>query len=188
MAGTTTREFEEFIKRQESAAVAGPPVDWDKEREEWVAHLGSLYEQIEAFLKKYTGHKGSPVRIEYNNIELNEEYIGRYVVRQMALHIGRQEITFTPIGRLLIGVGGRVDVAGSAGKAWLARVDKDAVDAGSMIRVKVTMGRGEARQRGEEIKKSVEWAWKIATPPPLIKFIDLNAESFYQMLMEISNA
>jgi hypothetical protein len=184
MDKTVAREFDDFVKRQKPPSTAEQPVDWDRERNDWIAHLNLLYEKIENFLERYK----DSIRIEYPQIELDEEHIGRYAVRQMILHIGRQEIALTPIGTLLIGFKGRVDVVGSAGKASLALVDKDAVDARSLIRVKVTVGTQKPPQPEEETKKNIEWVWKIVGSPPLIRFIDFNAESFFQLIMDVSNA
>jgi hypothetical protein len=36
-------------------------------------------------------------------------------------------------------------------------------------------------------EKSAEWKWKISTTPPLIKFIELNEDSFSDALMEVLN-
>ena len=33
----------------------------------------------------------------------------------------------------------------------------------------------------------IEWEWKITTPPPRIKYIDINEESFFSALMEVIN-
>jgi hypothetical protein len=182
--GIASKEFDEFVKRQTSSAAAQQAIDWDRERKDWIDHLDSLYNQIESFLSKYK----KSIQIEYADIELNEENIGRYSARKMIIHIGRQAITLTPIGTLLIGARGGVDVAGHAGKARLLLVDKDAVDARSLIRVNVAISPGKPSQPEKESKRSVECVWKIATAPPVVRFIDLNSESFFQMVMEVSNA
>ena len=83
MPKVTTKEFEEFVKRQKSSAAAEPQVDWDKERRDWIAHLDSLYEKVESFLKKYKD-EGS-IGIEYKETELFEENLGTYPVRTMII-------------------------------------------------------------------------------------------------------
>jgi hypothetical protein len=45
----------------------------------------------------------------------------------MILGIGRQEITLTPVGTLLFGSKGRVDVEGPAGRTRLVLVDQQSV-------------------------------------------------------------
>ena len=35
--------------------------------------------------------------------------------------------------------------------------------------------------------KEIEWAWKIVSRPPAMQFIELNKETFFELLMEVSN-
>ena len=185
MPRITTKEFEQFVKRQKSSAVAEPPMDWDKERRDWIAHLNSLYEKVESFLRKYK-NEGS-IGIEYRETELFEENLGTYTVRRMIIQIGRQAISLTPVGTLLIGSKGRVDVEGPYGKAALVLVDKDAVSPRPRVRVRIIDTKEKVQPEVEKETK-IEWVWKIATWPPAIQYIDLNTESFFQLIMEVSNA
>jgi len=85
-------DFDAFVKREQTAvAEEWERVDWAKERDEWLGYLRELYEQTESFLAKYT--ETGEIKLSYRDIELNEENIGSYKVRQMILRIGRQEIT-----------------------------------------------------------------------------------------------
>jgi hypothetical protein len=108
--GTGRRDFDDFVKRQQPTAAETKPIDWAKQRDEWLQHLRQLYDQIETFLAEYL--ESGEIKRDYRDITLNEENIGSYKARQMVLNIGRQEITLTPIGTLLIGAKGRVDVVG----------------------------------------------------------------------------
>src|SRR3984893_15014471 len=108
-------DFAKFVKSQRSLASAVDQIDWAGERDEWLRYLDELYAQIESFLEAYLSD--GPVRCEYRQINLNEENIGSYTANQMVLHIGQQAVTFTPIGTMLIGTKGRVDVLGPAGEA-----------------------------------------------------------------------
>jgi hypothetical protein len=183
--GIASKEFDEFVKRQGSLAAAEQSFDWEKERNDWMGYLDSLYAQIESFLKKYIDE--GAIRIEYKPMELNEENIGLYSVNRMIIHIGRQEIALTPIGTLLIGSKGRLDVEGSYGKAALLLVDKDRVSPRPSVRVKI-MDSQKSPEPERETEKKIEWTWKIASSPPVVRFIELNAESFFQLIMEVSNA
>ena len=185
MPGITTKEFDEFVRREKSSAAAQSQIDWDKERSEWIAYLDSLYKKIESFLKKYKDD-GS-IRTEYKEAELYEENLGTYAVRKLHIHIGRRVIKLTPVGTLLIGSKGRVDVEGPSGKAALALVDKNAVALRPVIRVSIVEPK-ERREPEVENSRKIVWVWKIATPPPGVKYVELNAESFYELIMEVSNA
>ena len=190
-----TVEFDTFVKRQQPALEGGEPVDWEKERDDWLGHLQKLYDQIESFLAKYI--KTNEIKCDYRDITLNEENIGSYKTRQMILKIGRQEITLTPIGTLLIGAKGRVDVEGPAGRTRFLLVNSEA--SRPTIRVTVTESshppiKETVNYRGKPkpptaaaAPKEIIWAWKIATSPPTVRYIELTPESLFQALMEVSN-
>jgi hypothetical protein len=169
-------DFGAFVKRQQTASAEEERIDWAKEREGWLGHLRELYDQTESFLAEYV--KTGGIKINYRDIELNEENIGTYTARQMILRIGRQEITMTPVGRLLIGTKGRVDVQGPAGRTRLVLVDSEA----SGPRLKMTVSIGKPGPPAQ-----IKWKWKIATGPPTIQYIELTQESLFQALMEIAN-
>jgi hypothetical protein len=35
--------------------------------------------------------------------------------------------------------------------------------------------------------KEIEWAWKIVSRPPAMQFTELNKETLFELLMEVSN-
>jgi len=178
----TIVDFGEFVKSQQTASAKGELVDWAKEREDWLGHLQELYDQTESFLAEYT--KTGEIKLHYRDIELNEENIGSYSARQMILKIGRQEITMTPVGTLLIGAKGRVDVVGPAGRTRLVLVNSAAP--APTIRVNVSIGKIE-HPAVAAAPKEIRWAWKIASSPPAIQYIELTQESLFQALMEVAN-
>jgi len=177
-------DFDAFVKREQTAAAAeGERVDWARERDEWLGRLKELYDQTESFLAEHI--KTGGIKVNYRDIELNEENIGSYRARQMILKIGRQEITMTPVGTLLIGAKGRVEVVGPAGRTRLLLVNSEAP--GPTIKVAVRIG-GEPDPRAVEAPpKEIKWAWKIATSPPTIRYIELTQDSLFQALMEAAN-
>ncbi len=124
------------------------------------------------------------VRLDYRDIELNEENIGSYTARQMILRIGRQEITMTPVGTLLIGAKGRVEVVGPAGRTRLLLVDREA--SGPRIKVTVNISDTPEPPTAQAAPKEVTWVWKITTSPPNIRYIELTQESLFQALMEVA--
>ncbi|MGB6941406.1 MAG: hypothetical protein WBE37_03265 [Bryobacteraceae bacterium] len=177
-------DFDAFVKRQQAGSSEDEGVDWEKERDEWLGYLKELYRQTESFLEEYT--KTGQIKLTYRKIELNEENIGSYNADQAILKIGRQEITMTPVGTLIIGAKGRVEVVGSAGRARLVLVDSEA--SGPRIKVNVSVGRKPEPMARERAPRKIKWAWKIATSPPTIRYIELTKESLFQMLMEVANA
>jgi hypothetical protein len=185
----TKKDFDAFVKSQATQS-GTEQVDWAKERDEWIGYLNRLYALIESLLESY--RSAGEVQFEYRQISLNEPNIGSYFAKQMVLKFGRQEITFTPIGTLLIGTKGRVDVVGPAGGARLLLLNKKATSASSLIRVTVSVGGKshppEPHPPESQPTEPIEWTWKIASPPPQLKFIELTEETFFDMILAVVNA
>jgi hypothetical protein len=180
--GKGSADFGAFVKREQTAFAEEQSVDWAKEREEWLSRLKELYQRIESFLAGYI--RADEIKLSYRDIELNEENIGSYRARQMILKIGRQEITPTPVGTLLIGAKGRVEVVGPAGRTRFVLVNSEA--SGPRPKVTVRIGKPEP-PASEAAPKEIKWAWKIATSPPTIQYIELTQDSLFQALLEVAN-
>ena len=186
-------EFKDFVERQQRRASVDNVVDWNKERDDWLGYLQQLYDRIAEYLDEYI--KNGAIKLRNSTIELNEENIGVYRAKRLTIVIGTQEIRLTPIGTLLIGSKGRVDVEGSAGTSRLVLINKNITNPRQMFRVTVTTIPPEGSPLPPESRplagaagaKEIEWAWKIVSRPPAMQFIDLNKETLFQMLMEVSN-
>lgn len=191
----TVKEFDEFVERQQEAG----QVDWDRERDEWLTHLDELYRKIETMLSGYIS--SGRIGIRYKTIDMNEENIGSYHARQMILRIGRQEVDLVPAGTRFIGFKGYVEVIGSAGKASLALANKDrhstlpqvafhisAPAVGPKSRKLEKMRNTNASDGELAISSSkTEWVWKILPRPPGRILDELSRETFFQLIMEVTN-
>jgi hypothetical protein len=85
LATRESKEFDEFVKRQQEPGRVS--VDWNRERDDWLAQLSHLYKDIEAFLKDYV--RSGQIRFEYQKVKLNEEHIGAYEATQLVLRNGQ---------------------------------------------------------------------------------------------------
>ena len=175
-------EFDAFVKRQQQSA-ASTGADWSRELKDWLRYLSELYGRIEELLQDYI--KSGAIAVSYREIPMNEENIGSYTARQMTLKIGPQEISLKPIGTLLIGTKGRVDVNGPSGRTRFLLVNKDA--SRPNIRITGVVRDQQIVSRPEEPPRPVTWTWKIATSPPRIEYIELTRESLFRALMEVAN-
>jgi hypothetical protein len=179
--------FEEFVQRENQAVTdtKGEPVDWTAQRDEWLKHLNELYALIEGFLSEYVHAK--QVLIEYKNVTLVEEYIGQYSARQMTIRIGRKEIRLQPLGTLLIGTKGRVDAIGPLGQVPILLLNSEARSLRDMIKVSVSIAGGPPSRPISPPKTSINWAWRIVSKPPERKIIELNKDTFLNLLTELAN-
>jgi len=181
---TDNKTFDEFVSRQQEADPETTSIDWEMERDAWLAHLDRLYSKIESFLSKYVSV--GQIRYEYRPVQLNEENIGSYSARQMVLRIGRQEVDLVPIGTLLVGSKGRVDVRGPAGRAQILLVDSKASDPRSLIHVTVSVG-GKLPPPPGKRAQEIEWEWKIVTRPPERRFVEITQQTFFDLILEVAN-
>ena len=173
-------EFDAFVQAQQEST--HPDVDWEQQRDEWLAYLDGLYGEIGALLDDYV--RNGQILLRYQDVELNEEEIGAYIARRLIIKIGGKEIILEPVGTLLIGTKGRVDVTGPAGRTRFMLVDKDAT--GPQLRVIVQTADPRRPPAPEPPAKDPQWTWKIVTSPPRIQYVELTRESLFRVIMEVA--
>jgi hypothetical protein len=181
-----TNAFDKFVARQQ-AKVAEEP-DWTKTRDEWLATLHSLHASIIDYLTKYI--ENGSITYKFIEIPLTEEYIGSYFAKQMDITIGRQKVSLIPRGTLFIGCKGRVDVIGAAGQAQLLLINEKARTPADLIHVTATVhkkGETPAPPPPSPKREPVSWAWKIVTSTTPRRFVNLDKDSLFGLLMEVSN-
>lgn len=91
-------------------------------REEWLTSLRTLFDQIETWLAEPTAEK--LVKIVKRTIEIDEYKIGRYEVPQLLLYVGHDVVRVEPVGTLIIGAKGRVDLKAASGSRKLVLTDQ----------------------------------------------------------------
>lgn len=157
-------------------------IDWGKKKDNWLEKLNKLYEDIESWLNDL---EQDVVSIEYVDKDINEEYIGMYTAKKMTLRIADEQVVLDPVGTLLIGAAGRVDMIGKNGKVKFVLVPASSKG----IQIKVTIKtEGEPEKAAEEDKQNTieeDWVWKIATPPPSIQYVEIDSDSFSDALLEV---
>lgn len=175
------KDFNTFIEKQRKKDVEEVNIDWGKKKDEWLDSLKQLYEIIDGFLSEYA--KSGDLVIEKKEKSIHEELIGEYMASTLILKIKGEEVIFDPIGTNLIGSKGRVDMKGNAGIVKFVLVNKDA----AAPKIKFTILVSGEPEKEEQEGEVAGWSWKISTPPPRIKYIELDEESFFDSLMEVIN-
>ncbi len=177
------KSFDDFVNEQTDPANGGEThIDRAKRISEWKQDLDALYTTVESFLAPYV--KNKKIELRYSKKKIHEELLGSYEARVLSVLIGSTRVRLEPIGTLVIGSKGRVDMVGPMGTARLVLVQKGL--SAPKITVQVWTG-----IKKPPITKSLEsitdWEWKIATRPPRITYTDLTADAFYAALMEVVN-
>lgn len=175
------KEFDEFLSKQPPPTE--PEIDPEKEKQEWIRQIGLFYEKIGNFLDEYKA--SGDVQMDYLETDIPDDPIGRHSVDSLRVRIKNKEVVFEPIGTNLIGAKGRIDMAGEAGTVRFVLVEEKLGDS----KKSVIIGGEEAKSRGKAGQSSngKQLTWKIATSPPRIQYLEMDAESFFDALMEVMN-
>lgn len=178
--------FDEFVKKQvdqAKAKQATTEVDWNKTREDWLRELSDLYSRMAKYLKKYTD-KGQ-IQIRRDRVQLSEDHLGAYEAEALTFVIGNDKVVAKPIGTLLIGAWGRVDLVGARGLLRLALLEKG----GPTIWTRIEIG-GKTE---EDVRPMLPGSfvdkreWYIVTLPPNVTITVLNADAFRDAIMELAD-
>ncbi len=177
------QEFLEFVRRKTARvqAESGEAIDWAKRRTDWLRELEELYVSMEDHLRPFTG--AHEIEIERTPIQLREDYLGVYNADKLTLKIGRDKIVAKPIGTLLIGARGRVDLSGPRKTLKIVLLD----EGGPVLTTKIEHGGVTEESSHSTVRGDVEDAgWYIETTPPNSVVVAFSEESFRDAIMEVS--
>ncbi len=160
-------------------------IDWETYKKEWLKALDEFYTNVTTWLQPLVG---TNLSLDFETTVLQEEYLGSYETRKMVIYAKGQKVVIEPKGRLIIGAKGRIDMVGPYGQVRFVYVDKRLNRPNITVQIiDSAMEKALKEQKhvtqGEEI--SVEYEWKIATMPPNIQYIPLNAETFSNSLLSV---
>lgn len=153
----TKQEFETFLESKSREAGPVSSLDRDNRKREWLDALQKFYGKVDEWLQEYVA--SGRIEMEKQRINLHEDFLGSYQAEARLLAIGGALVYLMPVSAVPFGASGRVDLEGPKGTVKLLLTDE---------------GSGGL-------------AWKIATPPPRVQFIDLTSETFLQSLTDVVN-
>ena len=177
------QEFSEFVRRRTERAQAESEedIDWAKRCADWLEELEELYARMEGFLKPYT--QGGAIQIERTPIQLREDHLGNYEADKLTFKIGPDKIVAKPIGTLLIGATGRVDLSGPRKTLKIVLLAKG----GPALATKTRHGGFAEESSRSMVRGDVEEAgWYIETPPPESVVVVFGEDSFRDAIMEVA--
>lgn len=135
---------------------------------------------MNGFLQPYIDQ--GKLSLTYDDITVEEESLGRYPARRARIQIGPHTLRLEPIGTNLIAAWGRVDLIGPCGVVKFVLVD--AAAAGP--RIVVSLRVGDTPEPPQDARPAPDWVWRIATEAPNIRYLPLEAESFYDAIMQVT--
>jgi len=147
----------------------------------WRHELDSLYQKMEEYLNDYIN---SGLRTERRLVQLTEDYLGTYEAEALAILIGRDEVTAEPVGTMLIGSRGCVDLSGPRKTLRIVWLKK-----GGLI-TRVTISEETHNWQETDVRPALRGdidcsGWYFVTPPPDAIATPLNEDSFRDAVMDV---
>lgn len=133
------------------------------------------------------------IKTERAKKSITEESLGQYEIDSLILTINSKKIKFEPIGTMLIGSKGRVDVTGPFGKEKFILIRKGVKSPSELIKFKVSIvgeSNPEENKQKEDIKRPTinDWEWKtLPSDSRWAKFEDVNADTVTDIIMRMIN-
>lgn len=172
------KDFENLLKKHGSKSEE-KEINWEAQKNEWLELIDKFYQSLENWLSPYKNQ--GTVSYNYKDLQLTEEYIGTYNVKMMTVDFAGQKLTLEPIGTLLIGAKGRIDMEGVKGGVQFILADKNSKS--MKVRVSIFIDEGGLKKR-----ESPDWTWKIVLRESRkVSFVEFNEENFFDALMEVVN-
>ncbi len=103
-----------------------PLIDWESKKQRWLLSVNELYATIEGWLSHLTSDH--IVKMSYDTITLDEYYLNPYLIRQLNLLVGYENVQFEPKGMIVVNAAGRIDMIGDDGTLKLLLTKDDETD------------------------------------------------------------
>ncbi len=173
------QDFENLLNKHQQEDIK---VDWAAQKTEWLNFIVQFYKSVEAWLKPYADQ--NKLSYKFNEVSFVEENIGSYAANTMNINFAGQQVTIKPIGTLLIGTKGRIDMEGPRGRVQFVLADRESK--GAKITVTVSI---DGKPPAPKVETRVpDWTWKIVRRESTrIAYDDFIENNFFNALMEIVN-
>lgn len=95
----------------------------EEEKKKWINSVNEIFRNIRMWVEEPI--KNNLVEIIDEEVEINEERLGKYKISSLAIRSLWDTVYIRPIGRMILGAIGRVDIYSTKGKySILLTVDK----------------------------------------------------------------
>lgn len=172
------KNFEKLLQRHKTESAEKKDF-WEKQKNEWLAFIKIFHYHIESWFAPYQDE--DKLYYKYRDIKITEEHIGTYTSKIMEVDFAGQKLTLEPLGTLLIGTKGRIDMEGPRGRIQFILADKDSKG------MNVVVSTQKDSQSANQLKEP-NWTWKIVLRESnKISYAEFTEENFFDALMEVVN-
>ena len=154
--------LKDTLERRQRELASTPTFDKAAVIAEWRNAVNELMDEMENFLGEY--RDAGTLVFERSEAQITEEALGTYRVSQMTLRAGPAVVMFQPIGRMIIGATGRVDL--------------------------YRQGHGNKNERVMALRggPDSDWRWTLSIPPKENSFQIMKVPALVQSLQRTSAA
>lgn len=159
-------------------------IDVKAELTAWKSSIEALHKDVRSWLSP----AGDKVTFKATQTDLHEDQLGTYQAPELLVAIGSESLTFKPVGRLVIGARGRVDVVSSSGKVAMLLLLGE--HEGPQVVVRTFFSDEQRRKAADEDAKSEprdpgKIIWKIGRRATGVEVFPLTEDSFSDLLSEL---
>jgi len=105
------KTFSEFFEnRKKNEPKKSEKVDWEVRKTQWLSSIENLYNTVDIIIINNFKKAGFQVTNKKEKVRIFEEYIGAYDVENYSITADNIEIKFFPVGTIVIGAFGRVNM------------------------------------------------------------------------------
>ena len=168
--------FEEFLQKKNEEAKAKPVIDREERIRLFREYVDSFYHQLKNdWLQKFY----DTMHPTFTSVTLHEEALGDYTMKSLNLSVGSSIVKFIPIGTILIGTQGRIDMLCDGKKAMFIMTGEKARSPQAHIMISEGGKRQPKRNYGPLV-------WKLVDERGMMSFVDLNAETIQRLIMDMA--
>jgi len=172
-------DFDQFLREQNAGrAVSG---NLSERRRQWLKKIELLYATVQELLAGYI--ETGAVQTSTSRVELREDVLGSYTAPSLNIDLGNSSVRFVPVGTILLGSPGRVDLMGLHGAVRFVLASPDA---DRPMLVGSTASEGARPDREAKPIDLAAYVWKVSTSPPRIRYTALDAESLQSAIMDVA--
>jgi hypothetical protein len=106
------KTFSEFFenRKNDEPKKSEKKVDWEARKTQWLSSIENLYNTVDIIIVNNFKKAGFQVTNKKEKVRIFEEYIGAYDVENYSITADNIEIKFFPVGTIVIGAFGRVNM------------------------------------------------------------------------------
>jgi len=98
-------------------------MNWTEIREQWLQDINALYGKVKEWLQEPLAEQ--LVLIGWTEHTISEEGLGTYQAPGLKIFAKMKQIEFIPVGRLIIGAQGRIDIFTDKGDLMLLKTENE---------------------------------------------------------------